>query len=104
MFGRRGVGTRRHARRVDAKEWARAHGATGEPELVSDEPWSTVWRTPDGLWLKKPKGRWRFEVPLTVALASRWPDRVPGVVEHGDDWLVTRDAGMRIGADRPPSL
>ena len=54
-------------------------------ELVSDEPWSTVWRTEDGLWLKQPKGRWRFEVPLTVALASRCPDRVPVVVEHGDD-------------------
>jgi phosphotransferase family enzyme len=70
-------------------------------ELVSDEPWSTVWRVEGGLWLKKPKGRWQFEVPLTVALASRWPDRVPEVVEHGDDWLLTRDAGARIGEEDP---
>jgi len=86
---------------VDAIEWARAHGTAGEPELISDEPWSTVWRTGDGLWLKKPKGRWRFEVPLTVALASRWPDRVAEVVEHGDDWLSMRDAGTRIGEEDP---
>jgi hypothetical protein len=70
-------------------------------ELASDEPWSTVWRL-GGLWLKQPKGAWRFEVPLTVALASRWPDRVPEVVEHGDDWLLTRDAGRQLLDDPEP--
>jgi Phosphotransferase enzyme family len=70
-------------------------------ELVSDEPWSTVWRVDDGLWLKKAKGMWRFEVPLTVALASRWPDCVPEVVDHGDDWMLTRDAGVRIAEEDP---
>ena len=68
---------------------------------MSDSPWSTVWRTEDGLWLKKPKGMWRFEVPLTVALASRWPDRVPEVVDHGEDWFSTRDAGTRIHEEDP---
>lgn len=70
-------------------------------ELVSDEPWSTVWRLDGDLWLKQPKGAWRFEVPLTVALASRWPDRVPEIVDHGDDWLLTRDAGVRIAVEDP---
>jgi hypothetical protein len=70
-------------------------------ELVSDESWSTVWRTPDGLWLKQSKAAWRFEAPLTVALASRWPDRVAEVVDHGEDWLLTRDAGTRIAEDDP---
>jgi hypothetical protein len=69
-------------------------------ELISDSPWSTVWRV-DGLWRKRCKSLWLFEVPLTVALASRWPDRVPEVVEHGDDWLVMRDAGTHIGEDDP---
>jgi hypothetical protein len=69
-------------------------------ELASDEPWSTVWRL-GGLWLKRPKGAWRFEVALTVALAARWPDRVAEVVEHGDDWFLTRDAGTLIGAGSP---
>jgi hypothetical protein len=69
-------------------------------ELVSDEPWSTVWRL-GGLWVKRPKGQWGFEVRLTVALASRWPDRVAEVVEHGEDWFVTRDAGTLIGEKSP---
>jgi hypothetical protein len=56
-------------------------------------PWSTVWRVADGTWLKRCKGIWRFEAPLTAALAARWPDRLPEVVEHGDDWLLLRDAG-----------
>jgi phosphotransferase family enzyme len=70
-------------------------------ELVSDEEWSTVWRTPDGLWRKRCKASWRFEATLTVALASRWPDRVAEVVDHGEDWLLTRDAGTRIAEDDP---
>jgi hypothetical protein len=70
-------------------------------ELVSDDPWSTVWRTPDGLWRKRCKGAWRFEAPLTAALASRWPDRIAEVVDHGDDWLLTRDAGSQIAEDDP---
>jgi hypothetical protein len=70
-------------------------------ELISDEEWSTVWRTPDGLWRKQCKGSWRFEARLTAALAARWPDRMAEVVDHGDDWLLTRDAGTQIAEDDP---
>ena len=70
-------------------------------ELVSDEEWSTVWRTPDGLWRKQCKGAWRFEARLTAALSARWPDRVAEVVDHGDDWLLTSDAGAQIAEDDP---
>ncbi len=68
-------------------------------ELVEDRPWSTVWRlTGEGetLWRKRCKSIWRFEPRLTVSLADRWPDRLPEVVEHGDDWLIMRDAGAKI--------
>jgi hypothetical protein len=67
----------------------------GEPELLADRPWSTVWRAGD-LWLKRCKGIWRFEPGLTVALAGRWPDRLPEVVDHGGDWLLLRDAGAVV--------
>jgi hypothetical protein len=70
-------------------------------ELVADEPWSTVWRVDGGLWRTKCKSHWRFEPQLTASLAERWPDRVAEVVEHGDDWIVTRDAGTRIGEEDP---
>lgn len=65
-------------------------------ELVNDRPWSTVWRLGDGTWLKQCKSIWRFEAPMTAALAARWPDRLPVVVDHGDDWLRLRDAGAMI--------
>jgi phosphotransferase family enzyme len=62
---------------------------------VKDRPWSTVWRDGD-LWLKRCKGIWRFEAGLTASLAARWPDRLPEVVEHGEDWLLLRDAGSVV--------
>jgi hypothetical protein len=65
-------------------------------ELVKDRPWSTVWRVDGGLWLKQCKSIWRFEAPLTAALAARWPERMPEVVEHGDDWLLLRHAGAMV--------
>lgn len=70
-------------------------------ELVSDTPWSTVWRVDGGLWRKQCKSHWRFEPQLTAALAARWPGRVADVVEHGDDWMITRDAGTLIGEESP---
>ena len=63
---------------------------------MKDRPWSTVWRVDGGLWRKQCKSIWRFEPALTVALAERWPDRMPEVVDHGDDWLVMRDAGAPV--------
>lgn len=65
-------------------------------ELVKDRPWSTVWRVEGGLWRKQCKSIWRFEPALTVALADRWPDRMPEIVEHGDDWFLMRDCGAVI--------
>ena len=45
-------------------------------ELISDSPWSTVWRLDGGLWRKRCKSHWRFEPHLSAALAARWPDTV----------------------------
>jgi hypothetical protein len=66
-------------------------------ELISDAPWATVWRDGD-TWLKRCNAVQLHEVPLTVALAARWPDRVPELLEHGDDWLLLADAGTPLQA------
>jgi hypothetical protein len=66
-------------------------------EVVSERPWATVVRD-GGLFRKHCRASQRFEVPLTVALASRWPDRVTELVEHGEDWFTMRDAGVPIAA------
>jgi hypothetical protein len=68
---------------------------------VHERPWSTVLRVPthDGdLFLKQEAPVQAFEVPLTLALASRWPDRVPEVVAADVDraWLLLRDGGVRV--------
>jgi hypothetical protein len=55
--------------------------------------------TDDGdLFLKQEAPLQAFEVPLTLALAARWPDRVPEVVAADVDraWLLLRDGGVRI--------
>jgi hypothetical protein len=55
--------------------------------------------TADGdLFLKQEQPLQQYEVPLTVALFSRWPDRVPEVVAADIErsWLLTRDGGVRI--------
>ena len=69
-------------------------------EVVSERPWATVTREGD-LFRKHCAPVQRYEVPLTVALAARWPDRVPEVVDHGDDWLLLRDAGAPIASLEP---
>jgi hypothetical protein len=68
---------------------------------VHDRPWSTVLRIPTrggDLFLKQEQPLQAYEVPLTVALASRWPDRVPEVVAADLDrsWLLLRDAGTNV--------
>lgn len=68
---------------------------------MHDRPWSTVLRVPthDGdLFLKQEAPLQAFEVPLTLALAARWPDRVPEVVAADIDraWLLLRDGGVRV--------
>jgi aminoglycoside/choline kinase family phosphotransferase len=73
--------------------------------VVHDRPWSRVLRVPtadEDLYLKQCAPVQAFEVPLTVALASRWPDRVPEVVaaDSGRAWLLLRDAGTRLRESR----
>jgi hypothetical protein len=68
---------------------------------VHDRPWSRVLRVPtadEDLYLKQCAPVQAFEVPLTVALAARWPDRVPEVVGADPDraWLLLRDGGVRL--------
>jgi hypothetical protein len=91
---------------VEREDWVAAHvEPTGPIELVQDWAWSTVWRVPvgdDAVWLKRCKPVQAFEVPLTVSLAGRWPDRMPVLVAHDGEWLLLGDAGrpLRVfGAD-----
>jgi phosphotransferase family enzyme len=70
--------------------------------VVHDRPWSTVLRvaTPEGdLFLKCCAPVQAFEVPLTAALAERWPDRVPEVLVADADraWMLMRDGGRPLG-------
>jgi hypothetical protein len=87
---------------MEAEAWIARHvEPTGPVELVHDYPWSSVWTVPvDGgaVWLKHCKPVQAFEVPLTVGLASRWPDRLPEVVAHdaGRGWLLLGDAGRPL--------
>jgi hypothetical protein len=69
---------------------------------VHDRPWSTVLRvaTPeDDLFLKCCARVQAFEVPLTVALAERWQDRLPEVVAADGEraWMLMRDGGRPLG-------
>ena len=88
---------------LDVEEWLARVGVepTAPLELVHDRPWSSVLRVPtaDGdLYLKQCAPVQAFEVPLTVALAGRWPDRVPEVVAADVEraWLLMRDGGTRL--------
>jgi Phosphotransferase enzyme family len=83
--------------------WLREAGVApnGSIETVHERPWSTVLRIPtaDGdLYLKQEAPLQAYEVPLTVALFERWPDRVPEVVAADSEraWLLLRDGGTRI--------
>jgi phosphotransferase family enzyme len=87
----------------DVQTWLAAHGVepSGGVETIHERPWSTVLRVPtaDGdLYLKQEQPLQAYEVALTVALASRWPDRVPEVVaaDIGRSWLLLRDGGTRV--------
>lgn len=84
---------------MEAVEWARAQGTEGEVQQVSDTPWARVSRI-GAVWLKECKPVQAFEVPLTVALASRWPDRLPPMLAAEPDrgWLLLGDAGSPIAA------
>ena len=87
----------------DVHLWLTASGV--EPaapiEVIHERPWSTVLLVPTDegdLFLKQEAPLQAFEVPLTLALASRWPDRVPEVVaaDVARAWLLLRDGGVRV--------
>jgi hypothetical protein len=87
----------------DIYQWLADVGVepTAPIATIHERPWSTVLRVPTGegdLYLKQEAPVQAFEVALTVALASRWPDRVPEVVAADLDraWLLLRDGGTRI--------
>jgi hypothetical protein len=54
----------------------------------------------DAVWFKYCKPIQAFEPKLTVALSSRWPDRVPEVIAYDAEraWLLLVDAGTPFGA------
>jgi Phosphotransferase enzyme family len=73
--------------------------------VVHDRPWSRVLRVPtaeEDLYLKQCGPVQAFEPELTVALAARWPDRVPQVVAADPEraWLLLRDGGTRLRESR----
>ena len=87
----------------EVQAWLTANGVepSGSIATVHERPWSTVLRVPtrDGdLFLKQEQPLQEYEIPLTVALYSRWPDRVPEVVAADTEraWLLLRDGGIRI--------
>jgi hypothetical protein len=88
---------------ADVRTWLDELGITPTApiELVHERSWSAVLRltTAEGdLYLKQCEPVQAFEVPLTVALASRWPDRVPEVVAADAQraWLLLRDGGTPL--------
>jgi hypothetical protein len=84
---------------MEAVAWARAQGAVGDVEPISDHPWARVSRLGD-VWLKECRPVQAYEVPLTAALASRWPERLPPLIaaDHERAWLLLGDAGSPIAA------
>ena len=89
--------------RADVQAWLDELGIppTAPVVVVHDEPWSQVLRVPTAggdLFLKQCAPVQAFEVPLTAALAARWPDRLPEVVATDERraWLLLRDGGVRL--------
>lgn len=85
-------------------QWLAGQGieSNGPIKVVHERPWSTVLRIPTAdegdLFLKQEAPLQAYEVPLTVALAERWPDRVPEVVAADVDraWMLLRDGGTNV--------
>ena len=88
--------------RTAAEDWIRAQvDPVGAIETAHERPWSTVLRVPlaDGVaWFKACAPVQAFEPRLTAELFARWPDRLPGVLEHDEEraWLLLADAGTSI--------
>jgi hypothetical protein len=85
---------------MEAIEWARQRVPVDvEPDVVSERPWARVTLLGD-VSLKECRPVQAFEVPLTSALAARWPDRLPPLLaadaEHA--WLLLGNAGTPVTA------
>jgi hypothetical protein len=94
-----------------AEEWVRAQVTpVGAIETVHERPWATVSRVPvaGGIaWFKECAPVQGFEPRLTVALSSRWPDRVTEVLasDASAGWLLLGDAGTQVRTlGNPPSV
>ena len=94
---------------AEAERWVRdlIPGA-GPLRHVQTEPWAVVYRAEtegEPVWFKACSVRQAFEVPLTAALADRWPGVVTDVLAGDDDrrWLLMADAGRPlVGLGNPP--
>jgi aminoglycoside/choline kinase family phosphotransferase len=93
---------------VEADSWIREHvEPTGEPELVHDRVWGSVWRVPTAggpVWFKACAPIQAFEPWLTAALASRHPTLLPDVLAYDDahSWLLLADLGSHYGVEHMP--
>ncbi len=91
-----------------AEAWIKAHvESMGRTKLVHERPWGTVRRVQVAggvAWFKACAPAQAFEARLTPALASRWPDRLPGVAASDEErgWLLLYDAGDPLGFDGDP--
>ena len=83
---------------MEAVEWARQRVRTDvEAVVVSERPWARVTRLGDA-WLKECRPVQAFEVPLTSALAARWPERLPALLAADTEqaWLLLGGAGTPV--------
>jgi len=87
---------------MEPEAWIARHVEPAGPlDHVHTRPWSAVTRVPvagGAVWFKACAPVQAFEVALTVALAERWPDRVPAVLGHdaARGWLLLGDAGRPL--------
>jgi hypothetical protein len=94
---------------AEAERWVRSRiPGAGPLRHVQTEPWAVVYRAEtegEPVWFKACSVHQAFEVPLTAALADRWPGVVTDVLASDDDrrWLLMADAGRPlVGLRNPP--
>lgn len=97
---------------AEATAWIRSElddrgiALTGPFEQPHVYWWSTALRVPTSegsLWFKAAQEIHRFEIPLTLLLASLRPEvtAVPIAVDAGRGWMLSRDAGTRLREHAP---
>jgi hypothetical protein len=90
---------------VEAEAWIREHvEPAGEPELVHERPWASVWQVPVAggiVWFKACEAVQAFEPRLTAELATRHPSLLPDVLAYDEEraWLLLGDLGTPIHVD-----